>query len=291
VRLQQEIEQAITSATGEKAHIVHDRTANGGCINNSRIISLKDGRLFFIKSLPGITNYPGIFTAEFKGLELLAAAGAIRIPKPLVCNQDYIVLEMFQESDKPDNWNEKLGRQLAQLHLSTMSDSYGFEMDNYLGITPQPNTWASRWLDFWRDQRLGWQLELFSRKTGVDDKLLKLGDRIMPKLNDFLGAVTEPAVLLHGDLWSGNAAADESGEPIIYDPACYYGHREAEFGIMRMFGGFGARCEAAYNEVWPWEEGVEERSILYQLYHELNHLNLFGKTYYQSCINSLKLLV
>lgn len=291
MRLQQKIEQSITAATGDKACIAHYQTANGGSINNSRIISLKDGRSFFIKSLPGGVSYPGIFTAEFKGLELLATAGAIRIPKTVVCNPEYIVLEMFQETEKPDNWNEKLGRQLAQLHLSTTTEIYGFEMDNYLGVTPQPNEWASRWLDFWRDQRLGWQLELFSRKTSVDDKLLKLGDRIMPKLDDFLGAVTEPAVLLHGDLWSGNAAADESGEPIIYDPACYYGHREAEFGIMRMFGGFGERCEAAYNEVWSWDEGVKERGIIYQLYHELNHLNLFGKGYYQSCINSLESLV
>jgi protein-ribulosamine 3-kinase len=215
----------------------------------------------------------------------------MRIPTPIACDHHFIVLEMFQESGKPDNWNEKLGRTLAQLHISTKADSYGFEVDKYLGISLQPNTWSGRWLEFWRDQRLGWQLDLFSRKTAADDNLLKLGDRLMVKLDDLLGDISEPAVLLHGDLWSGNAAADETGAPIIYDPACYFGHREAELGIMRMFGGFGKQCEAAYNEVWPWEDGLEERMPVYRLYHELNHLNLFGKAYYQNCINSLESIV
>jgi fructosamine-3-kinase len=290
VSIQRDIEQAITHATGLKAGIVDYRTASGGSINNSRIVSLSDGRTYFIKSPPGGAQYPGMFAAEFKGLELLAAADAVRVPKPIVYDRHFIVLETFSETARPDDWHEKLGQQLALLHLRTKTESFGFEMDNYIGTTPQPNTWTGRWLDFWRDQRLGWQLELYSKKTGEDDYLLQLGDRLMAKLEEFIGDVDEPAVLLHGDLWSGNAAADESGQPIVYDPACYYGHREAELGIMRMFGGFGPRCEAAYNEVWPWEDGLEQRVAVYRLYHELNHLNLFGKSYYQSCIATLESL-
>jgi protein-ribulosamine 3-kinase len=291
VTIQHEIEQAISNATGQKARIIDYSTATGGSINNSRIVRLKDNRSFFIKSPPGGSGYPGMFEAEFKGLELLASAGVMRVPTPIVCGHNFIVLEMFQESEKPVDWHEKLGHQLAKLHLSCKAESYGFEMDNYLGSTQQPNTWCSRWLDFWRDQRLGWQLELFSKKTSAEDYLLQLGDRLMARLDELIGEIDEPAVLLHGDLWSGNAAADESGDPIIYDPACYYGHREAELGIMRMFGGFGKRCEDAYNEVWPWEQGVERRIAVYRLYHELNHLNLFGKSYYQSCINTLEALI
>ena len=289
--LQRTIEKAITSATGTKAIIKDYRTASGGSINNSRIASLKDGRIFFIKSPPGGSSYPGMFAAEYKGLKLLASAGAIRIPRPIVCDTEFIVLEMFQESERNDKWLEKLGRQLAQLHIATKQDQFGFEMDNYLGTTLQPNTWTNYWLSFWRDQRLGWQLELFSQKTSSDDRLLQLGDRLMVKLDELIADVNEPAVLLHGDLWTGNTAADENGEPIIYDPACYYGHREAELGIMRMFGGFGPRCEAAYAEIWPWQDGIEDRAPLYQLYHELNHLNLFGRGYYQNCINSMELLI
>ena len=289
--IQREIEQAISSATGKKASIVEYRIATGGSINNSRIVSLKDGRAFFIKTPPGGSGYPGMFAAEFRGLELLASTVTIRVPETIACEHNFIVLELFHETEKPENWHEKLGQQLAQLHLATKTGNYGFEMDNYLGTTLQPNTWTNRWLDFWRDQRLGWQLELYSKKTSIDDYLLQLGDRLMAKLDQLIGEIDEPAVLLHGDLWSGNAGADESGNPIIYDPACYYGHREAELGIMRMFGGFGKRCEDAYNEVWPWQDGMEERSALYRLYHELNHLNIFGKSYYQSCINTLENLM
>ena len=113
----------------------------------------------------------------------------------------------------------------------------------------------------------------------------------MVKLDDYLGDIYEAAVLLHGDLWSGNAAADERGEPIIYDPASYYGHHEVEIGMMRMFGGFGPVCEAAYEEIWPFEDGAEKRFALYRLYHELNHLNLFGHGYYESCLSTMKSLL
>jgi fructosamine-3-kinase len=144
---------------------------------------------------------------------------------------------------------------------------------------------------FWREQRLGWQLELFARKAGAEDPLVALGDRLLAKLDELLSGVDEPAVLLHGDLWSGNAAADENGQPIIFDPASYYGRREAEIGMMRLFGGFGPRCEAAYNESWPLADGAERRIPLYRLYHELNHLNLFGRSYYPACMATMESLL
>jgi fructosamine-3-kinase len=115
------------------------------------------------------------------------------------------------------------------------------------------------------------------------------GRQLMDQLDQILN-LEEPAVLLHGDLWSGNAAADEQGEPVIYDPAAYYGQREAEFGMMRLFGGFGSRTESAYQEVWPFEPGYEKRFDLYRFYHELNHLNIFGQSYYRQCMDSLRSL-
>ncbi len=284
---QKEIEQAITEATGEKARIVDFRTTGGGCINNSRIATLKDGREFFIKSSPGGEHYPGMFVAEYNGLRLMAATNTVRVPGPVAYNNHYIVLEVFTECAQSNEWLEMLGRQLAEMHLATRQSQFGFETDNYIGSTPQPNTWMDNWLAFWRDQRIGWQLELLSGKLAADDPIFSLGDRLLAKMDDFLGGVDETAVLLHGDLWSGNAAAIDSGFPIIYDPACYYGHREAELGIMRMFGGFGPRCEDAYHEIWPWEKDKEDRVPLYRLYHELNHLNLFGRSYYQACIDTM----
>lgn len=146
-------------------------------------------------------------------------------------------------------------------------------------------------MSFWREQRLGLQLKRLAMITDQNDPLLVKGERLMLKLDSLLGDIDEPAVLLHGDLWSGNAAANEQGQPVIFDPASYYGHREAEIGMMRMFGGFGPRCEAAYAEVWPLEDGSEQRISLYRLYHELNHLILFGYNYYRSCLSTINSLI
>ena len=291
MKLQQQIEAAISEATGQEALFDSYRVAAGGSINDSRIVSLQDGREFFVKTHARAAAYPGMFAAEYESLSLLADAGMIRVPQPVVHGENYIVLESFNEGTRKADWPELTGRQLALLHQKTIHEKFGFERDNYLGTTQQPNSWTDNWLSFWRDQRLGWQLNLFARKTDVSDPLLELGDRLLVRLDDLLGGMNEPPVLLHGDLWSGNAAADENGDPIIFDPASYYGHREAEIGMMRMFGGFGPSCEAAYDEVWPLEPGSEDRISLYRLYHELNHLNLFGRSYYQSCIATMQQLL
>lgn len=289
--LQARIESAITEATGEPAHFADSHVRHGGSINDSRVVTLSDGGQVFIKTHADAANLPAMFALEFEALKLLSSPNVIRIPRAITYGDDFIVMEAFSDAGRQSNWPELMGRQLAQLHQATLNDRYGFERDNYIGTTRQINTWSDNWLVFWREYRLGAQLSLFSSRTNENDRLLKLGSRLMEKLDDLLGGVDEPAVLLHGDLWSGNAAADEKGEPIIYDPASYYGHREAEIGMMRMFGGFGPRCEAAYEEVWPLVAGAEQRITLYRLYHELNHLNLFGSGYYESCISTMKSLL
>ena len=291
MNLQIRIEEAITKATGEVAQFSTSRTVFGGCINDSRIVSLKDKREVFVKIKSDVADTPGLFASEFKALNLLAAPGTIRVPIPITYADNFIVMEVFSEGARKPDWQERIGCQLAQLHQATQTERFGFEQNNYLGTTLQPNAWKDDWLSFWCKQRLGWQLELFKSKASSDDHLLKLGNRLLGRLDDLLAGINEPAVLLHGDLWSGNAAADEQGEPIIFDPASYYGHREAEIGMMRLFGGFGPRCEAAYAEVWPLQENAEQRIKLYRLYHELNHLNLFGRSYYQSCITTMRELL
>jgi protein-ribulosamine 3-kinase len=288
--LQSRIEAVISSSTNQEAEFVDSKIAHGGCINDSRVVTLKDGRQFFIKTHAQAKLYPGLFETEFEALQLLAKPEVIQVPKPIVYNDDFIVMDVFKEGSPTSDWQEQIGRRLAQLHLATQKDQYGFEKDNYLGTTKQINHWQDRWLDFWREQRLGAQLKLFSSKTNEDDPILKAGERLIDKLDLLIGDINESAVLLHGDLWSGNASANEQGEPIIFDPASYYGHREAEIGMMRLFGGFGSRCEAAYTEVWSLEEGSEQRISLYRLYHELNHLNLFGQSYYQSCLSTINAL-
>lgn len=291
MKLQEQIEAAIAETTGQPARIRSFRSVAGGSINDSRLISLADGREYFLKTHAGAAAYPGMYAAEYKALLLLAATAAIRVPRPVACGEEFIVLEAFREGARKSDWPELIGRQLALLHQQTTHGQFGFEQDNYLGTTPQPNHWSGDWLSFWREHRLGWQLKLFAGKAGAGDPLLVLGDRLLARLDEYLGEVTESAALLHGDLWSGNAAADENGDPIIFDPASYFGHREAEIGMMRLFGGFGPRCEAAYGEVWPLAAGSEERIALYRLYHQLNHLNLFGRGYYQGCISTMKQLL
>ncbi len=289
--LQKRIESAISSSTGVKAHFSESRASYGGCINDSRIVILKDGRQFFIKTHNAAHNMPGIFESEYEALLLLSEPEAIHVPRPVTYGEDFLVMERFVEGSPAADWQEQMGRGLAKLHIATKQDRFGFNRDNYLGTTKQINTWQENWLEFWREQRLAWQLRLFSTKTDTSDPLLVLGEKLLQGLDELIGTINEPAVFLHGDLWSGNAAANEKGEPVIYDPASYYGHREAEIGMMRMFGGFGPRCEAAYAEVWPFEAGLEQRVSLYRLYHELNHLNLFGRSYYQSCLSTIQSLL
>lgn len=289
MELSKRVEEALARATGEPAAIASTRQVQGGCINDSCRLQLADGREFFLK-----THYDppaDLFASEALALERLAAPGVIEVPRPIAHDKDFLVLEWIPMGVAGRDWQEQMGRRLALLHQATRHERFGFETDNYLGTTPQPNGWRDAWAGFWRDRRLGWQLTLFAEKTGKDDDLLVLGRKLLGKVADILGGVNETAVLLHGDLWAGNAAANARGEPVIFDPASYYGHREAELGMMRLFGGFGPVCEAAYQEVWPLEDGSEERILLYRLYHELNHLNLFGGGYYQGCLTTIRALL
>ena len=289
--LQDRIATAITSKTGQTAQFASSQIAYGGCINDSRIITLTDKRQFFIKTHSQPSNISGLFETEYNALLLLAEPDVIHIPKPIAYADDFIIIEVFKEGRAADDWQEQIGRQLAKLHKATQQKQFGFYKDNYLGATKQPNNWQEDWLGFWREQRIAYQLALFAQKVDKDDRLISTGHKLIDRLDDYLADIDESAVLLHGDLWSGNAAANEKGEPVIFDPASYYGHREAEIGMMRLFGGFGSRCEAAYAEVWPLPAGAEERITLYRLYHELNHLNLFGQGYYQTCLSTMRSLI
>ncbi len=288
---QSEVEASISTACQKSLRIVSSRPCPGGSINDCQIVSVDDGREFFLKTNKAAQSLTGMFELEFKALLLLSQACVIRVPQPLLYTDKYIVMETFVVGQQAGNWAELMGRQLAQLHKATANNSYGFEADNYLGTTLQKNTWCESWMEFWRENRLATQLNSFANKSSVDDRLLRLGWKLVDKLDSILGQVRTPAALLHGDLWSGNASADEKGEPVIFDPAIYYGHNEAEIGMMRMFGGFGPRCEAAYVEIWPFDDDSERRIDLYRLYHELNHLNLFGNSYYDSCLSTLKTLL
>lgn len=225
---------------------------------------------FFCKS--GLSDY----SAEAEGLAALRAAG-VRVPKVLEVGPGFIRLERLQLGSRAD-W-PAMARMLAHQHRTT-APRYGWHRDNTIGPTPQANGRCTSWREFWRERRIVPQVELASRNgyaveaTGVDE---------------LLEGHNPPASLLHGDLWSGNAGFTPDG-PVVYDPAVYYGDREADLAMTELFGGFPPAFYAAYAEAYPLERGYQVRKLLYNLYHLLNHLNLFGRGYLAQVESTLSLL-
>lgn len=275
---------------GAGSHILHSESASGGSINRCHVLVLENGVEVFLKS-HGRQRLPGAYRLEYDALQLLRIYCPLLIPEPLAWTEDFLLLKAFRHGQPAGDWQEQVGRGLAALHRSSQYTYFGYNEDNYLGYSPQQNTWSDNWADFWLECRLEPQLWKWSQMAGSEDSLIKALSKLAQQVHDIIGEPDEQSVLLHGDLWSGNAAADNKGRPVLFDPAVYYGHREAEFGMMRMFGGFGPRCEAAYQEVWPLAPDSDHRIRLYRLYHELNHLLLFGRGYYESCLETANSLL
>ena len=189
----------------------------------------------------------------------------------------FILMEWLGRGSNTANVAQALGRGLAAMHRVT-GPAFGLEHDNFIGANPQPNRPAKDWLTFFRDQRLGFQMELAGRKGHLSPPRARRLERLLANLGDWL-PTHPPASLLHGDLWGGNWLVTASGEPALVDPAVYYGHREAELAFTELFGGFSGPFYAAYNQAWPLDSGYKERKDLYNLYHLLNHLNIFGEGY------------
>ena len=221
-----------------------------------------------------------MFAAEAIGLAELAAPCAIRVPEVLACGVEdetaFVALEWIPFDQPAPDTERILGEQLAELH-ETSSDRFGWHRDNTIGLTPQHNDWSSDWVAFFREQRLGFQLRL-AAENGFTGELQDQGAQLMKRLPVFFDDYTPVASLLHGDLWGGNWGSCD-GEPVIFDPAVYYGDRETDLAMSRLFGGFGRSFYDAYEAAAPLAPGHRERRDLYQLYHVLNHLNLFGSGY------------
>lgn len=289
-RLGREIEAAILAATGSAARIASEEVVSGGSIHAARRLLLTDGRRFFCKSGEGHAALPGIFEAEAAGLDALRRAGVFRVPELVVASPDFLLLEAIVLRGPGAGFFVDFGQKLARLHREARAEKFGFAQDNFLGASPQSNGWRATWSEFWRDARLGPQLAML-RHQGIRDKELEsLGDRLMDRLPEWLSEVNEAPSLLHGDLWAGNFLSDEKGQPVLVDPAVYYGHREAELAMTRLFGGFSADFYQAYEEAWPLAPGAEERGKIYELYHLLNHYNLFGASYRGACLAILRRL-
>lgn len=254
------------------------RAVHGGCINTCWRWETARGPVFVKVAAPA--GLP-MLEAERDGLLELQAAQAVRVPEPLVVTAfdggALLALEWIDLEAGDAAADARLGEQLAWLHRS-QADRYGLGRDNTIGSTPQRNSWRADWVTFLREQRLGFQLEL-ATANGHGGRLQDRGRRLLETLDVFFATYCPVPSLLHGDLWGGNRGTDAAGQPVIYDPAVYYGDREADIAMTRLFGGFGSRFYAAYVATWPLDQAAGTRRDLYNLYHVLNHLNLFGGGY------------
>ncbi len=235
------------------------------------------------------------FVAEAAGLSALAAVGILRVPGQVwsgrVGGYAFLVMEAVENRAPGPSFFREFGRQLAEHHQKSRGSDFGFDTDNYLGTTPQPNRWNSDWVDFFRRQRLGYQLQLVRGSGRSTPELDRLGDRLLDRLGEWLDLPEEPACLLHGDLWSGNFLVDGEERAVVIDPAAHFGHRECDLAMTQLFGGFAPAFYDAYREFWPLPPGSDERLAIYQLYHQVNHFNLFGGGYLAGCLATLRRLV
>jgi len=263
---------------------------SGGCINSAFILQSKN-QSYFVKL--NQAHLLEMFKAEFDGLSEIAQTNTIKAPRPILtgvaANQAFLVLEFIDISDKNSQSDTQLGHQLAALHKIQQS-FFGWHTNNTIGSTPQINDSSVHWLTFWQSHRLNFQLSLAER-NGYKGRLIQSGNKLSDSLHYFFNSYSPHPSLLHGDLWSGNAAMTTQGKAIIYDPACYYGDRETDIAMTELFGGFSSHFYQAYNKAYPLDSGYSTRKTLYNLYHILNHLNLFGSSYQQQAQNMIDSLL
>lgn len=257
-------------------HFISVSQVHGGDSHRSWCLTSSQGRLF-VKTSP--RNRQEVFLCEADSLNALSQANSLRCPVVIAQGSTpktaWLMLQWL-ELGGPRH-AERLGQQLAQLHQHT-GQSFGWHQHNYIGNTPQHNNLIDDWVSFYRSQRLLPQLK-WARDRGLPHPTTLLGDQLLDRLDEWFCDYTPVASLLHGDLWSGNAAYLSDGSPVVFDPACHYGDRETDIAMTELFGGFEPAFYDAYQSVWPLDAGYERRRPLYQLYHVLNHFNLFGGGY------------
>ncbi len=255
----------------------------GGCINNGARLFSRSGQSFFLKTNAHCP--PDMFAREAEGLTALAVPDGPRIPRPFLFGSDFLLLEDLRPAPATQDYWLILGRQLATLHSHT-SAHFGFDHDNYIGSTPQPNPYTGDGYLFFAQHRLIYQAELAGTRGLLSaDEIRRVG-KLAENLPNLIPP--QPASLLHGDLWSGNLLADARGMPALIDPATHFGWGEADLAMMTLFGAPPKGFFHTYQETRPLSPGWEGRFPIYNLYHLLNHLNLFGRGYYGQVLDTIR---
>lgn len=264
-------------------------SVSGGCISSAQQVEVRDPsgerKILCVKS--NDADFLDNFQAECDGLRRLAAVGVIGVPEPFAvgaaADQSWLIMQWIPSGAQDGSFFARFGRDLAKLHRASLGDQVGLDRDNYLGAALQPNHVGNDWVQFVAEHRLGFQLAWAIDQGLASDRLKSDVQRIIDRLSDLLLGRNDETSLLHGDLWSGNYLADIHGEAVILDPAVYRGCREAEFGMLQLFGGCSDEFYRAYDAEFPLASGWQRRVRVYVLYHLLNHLNLFGVSYGGQC--------
>ncbi|KAJ2827220.1 hypothetical protein GGI24_002705 [Coemansia furcata] len=262
-------------------------------INDTYMADTTNGRQYFVKHHIADANMDQqacvtMFEAEIAGLSALKQTGTFRVPQPLgmghMSDGAFLVTEYVKLQSLSDQ--RKFGQTLAAMHLVKGPDKFGFHMDNYIGTTPQLNGWNKSWIGFLH-MRLKFQFD----QAPLPEPAQRQAKQLLANLPTFFRGMADivPS-LIHGDLWRGNCAADKDGKPVVYDPAVYWGHNESELGIMRLFGGFSDELYKAYHEYIPKAPGFDKRAPVYELYHLVNHLKMFGVAYLDRCTGLLQVI-
>lgn len=276
------LKKALEDALGERVRSL--TPLSGGDAARAFCCTLENDRRLFVKTVD--SGAP--FEMEALGLKRLKTENGIRVPDVVAIGTTFLALSYISFGSRGTRFQEELGHRLALTHRACRKEAYGFDQDHVIGKTPQKNLpWSPcqphAWAEFWWTHRL----EPMLRRLD-EEPLNQLGRSLEPRLQKLLGPTSEKACLIHGDLWSGNVAADEQGHPVIFDPAPSYSHREAEFGMTALFGGFTTDFMSAYHDTFPLAEGWQERQDLYTLYHVLNHAVLFGSGYRRQAVTILE---
>ena len=285
----EDLDAAFSSLMGDHWMVTDSRGVSGGCISEAREVVATDGdgqsSRWFVKSNEEM--FLENFQAEKDGLHRLHQSQAIRVPLPVavgrVGNRSWMVSEWIGQGHRGRDFFSMFGHALARLHRCTLGNRIGLKRDNFLGATRQSNAPCLDWIEFVADRRLGFQIQQAVDRRMADRELIRDCERIVAGLHELLDGRLNQTSLLHGDLWSGNYLCDELGGPVILDPAVYYGCREAEFGMLRLFGSCPPEFYDAYEAAFPFPAGWQRRVNVYVLYHLLNHLNLFGRGYHDQC--------
>jgi fructosamine-3-kinase len=287
--IQDLVADALSEVLGQKVIIQTEKSLGGGCINHASKLETSAGN-FFLKWNNDCAA--DIFIREAESLrELKKAAGDFLVIPDVFAAKEvdetpgFLVLEYLESNCSLFNVDEKLGRGLAGIHQFT-NHQFGFYSNNYCGATLQNNLWNDGWVDFFRDNRLRFLLNLIEKERPLPVAEMVIYEKLLCRIDNLISKDSVP-VLIHGDLWSGNYMVSDKG-PALIDPASYYADREMEFAIMTMFGGFSQRFYDAYNEVNPLPAGWKQRNSLYQLYHVLNHYYLFGGSYRNQALEIVK---